>query len=144
MSQRRTTKRGNYRSVSHLCPNCFSTLSQSQQGEMICTGDRLARWQEQYKEYKLLSEDEQKDFLDSLDTPERFLELGSLTPGESCGNTSKISHVAPNNSIRIPDPIATRVLERKLQRSLTEEELDEGYKFSDGYELPFVQFPEDI
>ena len=146
-NQRRTTKRGNYRSVSHLCPNCFSTLQQNEQGAMICTGDSLAKWQEQYQQFKLLSEAKQAEFLSELGNPERFLELASLTPGEPCGVTSKISHVAPENSVRIPDPMAVGRLERRLQRTLTTEELDEEYVFHlDGkaYQLPFLNYPEDV
>lgn len=147
MSQKRNTKRGNYRSVSHLCPNCFSTLSQNSQGAMICTGDRLAEWQKQYQEFKQLPEDDQQEFLDALDQPDRFLELASLTPGQSCGNSSKISHVAPNNSQRIPDPMAVARLERTLHRTLADDELDEEYVFQvngQPYQLPFINFPEDV
>lgn len=147
MSQKRTTKRGNYRSVSHLCPNCFSTLSQNAQGAMICTGDSLTKWQEQYQQFKLLPKEQQDEFLTALDNPERFLELASLTPGQSCGVTSKISHVAPNNSQRIPDPMAVARLERTLQRILAEDELDEEHVFQvngQPYQLPFINFPEDV
>ena len=114
---------------------------------MICTGDRLADWQKQYQQFKLLSPDKQTEFLSQLDNSERFLELASLTPGESCGNSSKISHVAPNYSVRIPDPLAVARLERTLQRLLTEDELDEDHVFQvngQPYQLPFVNFPEDV
>lgn len=144
MSQKRTTKRGNYRSVSHLCPNCFSTLSQTPQGSMICTGDRLDQWREEYQKLMKLSSDQINAFLNNLDNPSRFKELGSTVPGQPCGNSSKLSHVAPLNSVRIPDPMAVTRLERKLQRRLSEEELDEDYVFEDGYTLPFVNFPEDV
>ena len=147
MSQKRTIKRGNYRNVSHLCPNCFSTLSQSQQGEMICTGDRLDKWREEYQRVSQLPSLQMKEFLDQLEDVSRFLELGSSKFGESCGVSSKLNYVAAINSIRIPDPIAVTKLERTLKRSLTEEELNEEFVFQlDGnsYQLPFIQFPEDV
>lgn len=145
--QKRSTKRGNYRSVSNLCPNCFSTLGQDQNGAIICSGDRMKAWHEEFKKFNGLSEEEQADYLSKLDDPDRFLELASSLSGNDCGFSTKISHVAPNQSIRIPDPLAVMRLERTLQRKLSEDELDEEHVFEvEGkpYRLPFVNFPEDV
>jgi hypothetical protein len=147
MREKRITKRGNYRNVANLCPNCFSTLQQDAQGKTICSGDRLSTWQAEFEKYQNLTEDQKADYLDKLGNPEKFLELTGSLSAVDCGYSSKISHVAPTHSIRIPDPIAVRSLERKLQRNLTEEELDEEYEFLvEGklFKLPFCQFPEEM
>jgi hypothetical protein len=144
MYKRRSTKRGNYRSVSSLCPNCFSTLTTDEAGAITCSGDRIKSWQDEFDKFKALSEIDKKKYLAELDNPKRFLELAGTLGSQDCGFSTKISHVVPNYSVRIPDPIAVRAMERKLQRLLTEEELDEKYIFENGYKLPFTQFPEDF
>lgn len=147
MYQKRTTKRGNYRSVSNLCPNCFSTLSQDSAGAIICSGDRMKAWHEQFAKFNAMSEDEQTQYLSKLDDPDRFIELATSLNGHDCGFSTKISHVAPNQSIRIPDPMAVGRLERTLQRRLTEDELVEEHVFElegKSYRLPFINFPEDV
>ena len=123
MYQRRSTKRGNYRSVSSLCPNCFSTLLTDERGAIQCSGDRIKSWQDEFDKFKALSDKGKEEYLARLDNPERFLELAGTLGSQDCGFSTKISHVAPNYSVRIPDPMAVNKLERTLQRKLSEEEL---------------------
>lgn len=147
MYQKRSTKRGNYRSVSNLCPNCFSTLTSDSNGAVICSGDRMAAWQAEFEKFKALSEDEQDQYLAKLDDPDRFLELVGSLNSQDCGFSTKINHVVSSHSTRIPDPLAVSRLERALQRRLTEDELDEDHIFQINgkeYRIPFVNFPEDV
>lgn len=147
MYQKRSTKRGNYRSVSNLCPNCFSTLGQDAAGAIICSGDRMKAWHEQFAKFNAMDDDAKAEYLGKLDDPDRFVELATSLNGHDCGFSTKISHVAPNHSVRIPDPLAVMRLERTLQRRLSEDELDEEHVFQvEGkpYRLPFVNFPDDV
>jgi len=141
VTQKRT-KRGSTRYNSSLCAYCFSTLNTNQNGELSCSGDRLVEWQAEFDKFSTLSDEQQKEYLSKLDDPSRFINL------KDCGFDTKLSPVLPNNSIRMPDPIAVVRLERSLRRKLTEEELCEGHVFYEfdikNYQLPFINFPEDL
>lgn len=140
-------KRGNYRSVSNLCPNCFSTLNQDITGALSCSGDRMKAWQEEITKFKALTEDDKDNYLTKFDNPSKFLELVNSINGQDCGFSTKISHVVPSQTVRIPDPVAVKRLERTLQRVLMEEELYEEHTFlvdNKPYKLPYVNFPDDV
>jgi hypothetical protein len=141
MSNRRRMK--NARIISNLCPNCFSTLTNNEDGTISCTGDRLTFWKTEAENYKKLSPEEQKLYLDSLEDSSKFLQLVATVDNLNCGYSSQLSAITSNNSTRIPDAMAVGRLERKLGRQLTELELEEGFKFEGGYCLPFINFPED-
>lgn len=146
MRQRRT-KRVSYRNVNNLCPNCFSTLISEDTGNFYCSGDRIASWQKEIEDYKNMSEEEQQAYLKTLSNPSKFLELIVSFDTLDCGTSTQLSNISTHNNIRIPDPMAVGKIEKLLKRSLTEEELEEGYEFkinTKAYTLPFISFPEDL
>lgn len=141
MSNRRRMK--NARIISNLCPNCFSTLTTNEDGTINCTGDRLTFWKTEAENYKKLSPEDQKQYLDSLEDSSKFLALVATIGSLNCGYSSQLSAITSNNSTRIADSMAVGRMERKLGRQLTELELEEGFTFLDGSRLPFINFPED-
>jgi len=65
----------------------------------------------------------------------------------NCDFNDRYAYSIPDERITIPDPIVVKKLERLLQRQLTEEELEEGYRLviDDGYiTIPRVVFPDDV
>lgn len=146
MWQRRT-KRVNVRGVSNLCPNCFSTLVLDEVGSFSCSGDRLTAWKNDIDKYKAMNDDEQKAYLQTLDSPSKFVDLVGSFDTLDCGYNVRLNNITPGYSCRIADPMAVARLERILKRPLTEEEQEEGHEFIlDGkaYFLPMVNFPDDL
>jgi hypothetical protein len=122
-------------------------MIQSETGALSCSGDRLKAWKDEIMKFNTLSIEEQREYLSSLDNPDRFLELALNINSIDCGFSSKLNHVLPDHNTRIPDPMQVGRLERMLKRQLTEEELTEGYIFLvDGSitKLTFINFPEDV
>lgn len=143
--KKRRSNRVNLRSVHNLCPNCFSRLIQDEAGNVHCTGDRLKSWQEELDKYLKLTVGEQQDYLLALSNPSGFLNLINFDDGTVfCMFNNKISPIGAESNCRIPDPMAVSRLERQLARPLQEHELEEGYAFENGYQLPFVNFPDDV
>lgn len=142
---KRRSNRVNLRSVHNLCPNCFSKLEQDSSGSLHCSGDRINSWQEEVDKYLKLTVGEQQAYLNKLSNPSGFINLVDFNTGKVfCGFNTKLTAIVPETNCRIPDPMASARLERKLARKLQDIELEEGYVFEDGYKLPFINFPEDV
>jgi len=147
--KRRQTN-ANLKSISNLCPNCFSTLVKNEDGDIECSGDKLKFWKDEVALYKKMNVEQQKIYLESLENANEFLRLAAAVETAEaldCGYSANLVSIIPNYSTRIPDPMAVNKLERKLKRLLTEEELEEGYTFkldNEIYMLPFINFPEDV
>jgi len=114
------------------CPNCLSTMKLDRLGLWECSGDKLKIWEPDFVRYKSMDEQEKLKFLSNLSNSGRFLELydrwlfaynsDSAEPF-NCGYTNVLFPLTGTAQITIPDPLYTKILEQKLGRPLTEEEI---------------------
>jgi hypothetical protein len=145
MYHKRKIERVNTRSILNLCSDCYSIVNIDQKGNRTCSGDRLVEWQAQADLFQKMSEQEKEIFLKSLGNSSGFLRLLNTTTGKIiCGYSSKLYPTLVSSQLRIPDPMAAGRMEKKLRRPLKETELEEGYLFDDNYQLPFINYPEDV
>lgn len=116
------------------CPNCMSRMTLDEVGTWQCSGNRLKHWESEFVKYRRMNNDDKAKYLGNLSNTSRFLELydrweyalnsdGKDTFG--CGYTNVLFPLNGSVQVRIPDPLFTKIIENKLGRPLTEEELYE-------------------
>lgn len=114
------------------CPYCKSTLVLNSYGKWECTGDKLKIWANDFYKYYRATEKEREHILSKFSNVSRFLELYDrwaydiITEGEAtydCGYTNEIFPLIATCQEKIPDPLVTKRIEKKLGRKLTLEEL---------------------
>lgn len=144
-------KRSNYvgnRNSRNLCPNCFSTLKPNDHNVKECSGDRIESWRNEIEKYEGMEQGEKESYLKELDNPYKFLELVGTLNSSGCNYSTDLISFYKDYVTRIPDPIAVASLERRLKRPLREEELEEGFQFTEKegtvFCLPFCNFPDDL
>jgi len=120
------------RNTTTSCPNCSSTMKLNALGLFECSGDKIRIWEPDFVRYRQMSNEQKVKYLADLSNSSRFLELydrwdyASSTEGEeefNCGYTNILFPLTGTSQVRIPDPMFTKILEQKLGRSLTEEEI---------------------
>lgn len=126
-------KRENYANIRNTfssCPNCLSKMKLDDSNNWECSGDNLKIWESEFYEYKNFNNVEKVKYLESLSNYSKFLDLYDkweycLINKEmfTCGYNNDILPIISSSKISIPDPIFTNILEKKLSRKLTEEEL---------------------
>lgn len=115
------------------CPNCVSRMMLNDKGFWDCSGDRLKVWETEFIKYKGLDNSKKVKYIKDLSNSSRFLELYDRweyalnSDGETfgCGYTNVLFPLNGSVQVRIPDPVFTKIIEQKLGRKLTEEELYE-------------------
>lgn len=120
------------RNTTTSCPNCLSTMKPNALGLFECSGDKLKVWVPDFARYKQMQHEQRMKYLTDLSNSSRFLELfdrwdyASSTDGKeefNCGYTNILFPLTATSQVKIPDPLYTKILEQKLGRSLTEEEI---------------------
>jgi hypothetical protein len=139
---RKEKKKKSARSTTITCPNCLSRLVLNKLGLWECTGDKLEVWKEDFIKFSSMEEKQKGEYLVKLSNYSRFIELFDkwkysievAAPEEfNCGYTNVVFPITGSASVRIPDPLIVKRLEKKLGRKLTEEELigeSELYSYS--------------
>lgn len=125
-------RKKNARSTITNCPNCLSTMKLNKLGSWECSGDKLTIWDKDFEEFLKLGEKERGDYLNNLSNYSRFVELfdkwkyakETNAPEEfNCGFINAVFPMTGSASVRIPDPLVVKKLEKKLGRELTYDEL---------------------
>jgi hypothetical protein len=160
-------KHNNYRNIDNICPDCLSTLVLGNKGHFECSGDRLKLWETEFINYSKLDELQQNQFLIQFEDPNLFLYLynkwefkdqNGNRPYFICDYSNSINTMNIRASVIIPDPIMTKIIEKRLGRPLTEEEkrgeksiwTKEGNyytKYKKGrskVNIPLITYPEEV
>lgn len=137
-----------------ICKNCYSTIKIVDTNR-VCSSDNLNHWNKEFIKFHNLDNKNKLEYLKSIAYETKFLEL--YDKWEYCKNSLEEftcdytdtniieGNVGLKNSI--PDPIYTHLLEKKLGRKLTEEELiGEKDLLINGIkiEIPFISLPEEF
>ena len=139
----------------NICPNCLSRLLDDE-GIMVCNGDRLKTWEQDFKRYEIMNEAEKQTHLITFSDSEKFLDLyykwlsvddSGNRPNFTCGYTNQIFSPTPETRVKIPDPLQVKRLEKKLKRILTASELTGESQIVVGdslVKLDMLVFPDDF
>lgn len=149
-----------------ICPECNSTIKVNTYGVWECTGDQLEYWHQQFCRFRAMSENKQKEFIETISDLGKFMDLYSRWQNSQeldnyefdCGYSNKIFSPSSRHRVTIPDPIQVKHIERRLGRKLTEEELhneDAIWEYSGQYlekyrdgakkvKIKHVAIPEDV
>lgn len=156
----------NGRSNVNSCPNCLSRLTLDDSNNQKCSGDQLKIWEIQFDTFRKLDEKGKNEYLKNISYDSMFMELydkwvysvDNNAPEEyNCGFTNKIFLPIPSGNVTIADPVQAAIIERKLGRRLTEEEiygesdlfsyqgmvLKEYRKGAKKIKITLIRFPED-
>jgi len=121
------------------CPNCLSRMTLNELGMWECSGDRLRTWESEFVKYRNMDKAKKLKYITSLSNSSRFLELydsweyalnSNGKEAFGCGYTNVLFPLNGSVQVRIPDPIFTKIIEQKIGRKLTEEELYEEQEIS--------------
>jgi hypothetical protein len=141
-----TRKEQNYGRINaFICSSCGSKLIKTN-NTLTCSMDKITFWRQEIELYKQMNTTEQKLYLDSIQDKTKFLTLVQNIDTYDCGFSLNLSNITSSNSLRVPDSIAVKRLERLLKRELTELEREEGFVFKlkdELYQLPFLNFPDE-
>lgn len=116
------------------CPNCLSRMTLNELGTWECSGDRLRTWESEFVKYRGMDKVKKLKYITDLSNSSRFLELydrweyalnSNGKEAFGCGYTNILFPLNGSVQVRIPDPIFTKIIEQKIGRKLTEEELYE-------------------
>lgn len=155
------------RSVTTTCPCCGSKLQLNQDELWYCTRDKLKFWESEFDKYTAMNDAEKVQYLSNISSDSQFFELFdkwkySKETGNSeefnCGYSNNIFLPIANTRTIIPDPLVVKLLEQKLDRPLTEEELrnegqlyfkfkkisDKWFKGCKPFIIPYVVIPDEI
>lgn len=114
------------------CPNCISAMRLNSAGKWECTGDKLKLWESDFVRYRKMSKEERLKYITDISSSSRFLELYDRwayaleSEGEEafdCGYSNILFPLHGSVQVKIPDPLFTKIIEQKLGRPLTEEEI---------------------
>lgn len=119
----------NVRNTNYSCPNCLSTIHVNHYGQWQCTGDKLNLLRKDFEAYEKMNTQQKQEYLDTVDNKDKFLALFSERDNLRCSWSNQEPKIQQTYSTQIPDPIAVGKIERSIGRNLTEEELEEGFKF---------------
>ncbi len=128
----------------NLCPFCLSVLMMTDKGE-VCTENNIKDTIKDIKKFLQFDDLKKQAYLNKLSDKEDFLWKVSQVDNLKCEFNDYITYTI-NAAKRIADPMSVNRLEKKLKRTLTEYELEEGFEFNTDtgkYFLPFVNYPED-
>ena len=155
------------RTTSTICPCCGSKLELNQDELWYCTRDKLKFWESEFDKYAALNDAEKVTYLSNISSDSQFFELYDKwkfskevdRPEEfDCGYSNNIFLPIANTRTVIPDPMVVKLVEQKLNRPLTEEELrnegqlhyrfkrvsDKWFKGSKPFVIPYVVLPDEI
>lgn len=114
------------------CPNCQSILRLNTLGQWECAGDKIKIWEKEFYTYMRSNEKKKVEILANFSNSSRFLELYEMWHYDiilnegikfDCGYTNEIFPLISACKEKIPDPLFVKIVESKLGRKLTEEEL---------------------
>jgi hypothetical protein len=129
---KKTKRINNARHTLTNCPNCLSSMRLNAHGSWECSADKLNIWEKDFIAFSNLDDKEKGEYLLGLSNYSQFIELfdkwkysqDNNAPEEfNCGYTNTVYPMLGTASVRIPDPIVVKNIEKKLGRKLTEEEL---------------------
>lgn len=145
------------RQINHLCPNCMSTLT-VENGDYVCTGDRLEIWQKVFEEFDKMQLKEKRDYLSSISDQDKFFDLYKQKSKLTCDFSTYRASLVPNYNETILDPLVVKRVQKSLGRPLTDEEKSGDTKLYrrgndyktrlflgyEEFEIPRINFPEDL
>jgi hypothetical protein len=114
------------------CPYCLSHLTTDGGGIQQCSGNKLEFWDKEFNKFTKLNEHLKRKYIETISEESQFFELydrwtfAQVPENEekfNCGYTNKIFFPMPSGNVTIPDPVRVAHIEKKIGRSLTEEEL---------------------